>query len=119
MTLIDFIQTMDIDVGWTKAGYGEIKGGKVTINVPRFIAKAIIHEYVHHTMPHTKLDEDSCSLMVQKKAKLIVDKLSESALRDIADEVCKAMVKHVRSTKHIAEKAKALNGNIEGTAETT
>ena len=99
MTLIAFIQSMDISVGWTKGSYGETKGEKVIINVPRFIAKAIIHEHIHHTMPKAKLSETGCSYAVQKQADRVFDSLSESALRGIADEVCKAMVKHVRKVE--------------------
>lgn len=96
MTLIDFIQTIPISLGWTTLGkkaYAQIKDGEVIINVPLFLAEAIIHEFVHHSNPHTDLNNGTCSDYIHKKANMILEKLSESALQDIANEVLKAVQK--------------------------
>lgn len=98
MTLIEFIRTMDISTGWTTRGsYAATKKGKVKINVPIFLAEMIIHEHIHHTIPDADFDKKTCSSLIQRQAKGVMDRLSESALREIADEVCKAMLRHVRA----------------------
>jgi len=94
VTLIDFIQTMDVSIGWiNRDSYAEIKQGKVKINVPLFLAEAIIHEHIHCTLPNVAFDKGTCSSLVQRQANYILHKLGDSALRDIADEVLKAIVK--------------------------
>ena len=104
MTLIDFIQTMDISLGWTGSdSYAEIKDGKIKINVPLFLAEAIIHEHIHCTLPHTDFDKETCSSLVQKQAQYVLHKLGESALRDIANEVLKAIARGGNTNEKISQ----------------
>ncbi|MBU1092021.1 hypothetical protein KKA27_04135 [Patescibacteria group bacterium] len=94
MSLIEFIRNVPIEIGWTDIGrnaYAQVKEGRIKINVPLFLAEAIIHEYVHCTNPNAELGNEYCSGYIQKRAKQMMNKLSESALKEIADEVLKAI----------------------------
>lgn len=97
MNLIDFVSKQKFVIGWTDGdSYAQMVNDTIIINLHLFLARAAIHEYIHHTYSKIELDGNLCSKEIQRKTTKLVKSLSKSALMEIAEIVNKSLARNQR-----------------------